>query len=67
MGASDGRAFQFLFKYPAFVFDQGDFTFAVSRGMVIVIVALAALVAVGALVTYRGSRRASSPPAIAWC
>src|ERR1700687_3096308 len=47
------RLFEFLFKYPAFVFHQGDFTFAASRStmMVIAIVAAAGL---GALLTYRG-------------
>ncbi len=44
--------FQFFFKYPAFVFEQGDFTFAVSRLMTLVI-AGAALVALGTLATYR--------------
>jgi hypothetical protein len=47
------RLFEFLFKYPTFVFHQGDFTFAATRStmMVIAIVAAAAL---GALLTYRG-------------
>src|SRR3979409_859483 len=45
--------FRFFFKYPAFVFGQGDFTFAVSRGMVLAIGA-AALIAIATLVTYRG-------------
>lgn len=47
------RLFQFLFKYPAFVFEQGEFTFAASRSMSLAIAA-AALVALGVLVTYRG-------------
>ena len=29
--------FRFLFKYPAFVFEQGEFTFAVSRSMMLAI------------------------------
>jgi uncharacterized membrane protein len=45
--------FEFLFKYPAFVFDQADFTFAASRSTTMTIAALAA-VAIGALITYRG-------------
>ena len=47
------RFFQFLFKYPSFVFDQGDFAFSASRTMAVLIV-VAALAALGALVTYRG-------------
>jgi len=49
------RLFEFLFKYPTFVFHQGDFSFAATRStmMVIAIVAAAAL---GALLTYRGNR-----------
>jgi uncharacterized membrane protein len=45
--------FRFFFKYPAFVFQQGDFTFAASRSATLGLVALAALAA-AALVTYRG-------------
>ena len=47
------RFFQFLFKYPSFVFDQGDFAFSASRTMTVLIV-VAAVAALGALVTYRG-------------
>lgn len=47
------RLFQFLFKYPPLVFEQGELAFGVSRSM-----ALATLVvggaAVAALITYRG-------------
>src|SRR5262245_62949505 len=48
-----GSLFELLFKYPKFVFDQADFTFAASRSMTMGIAALA-LLAVAALVTYRG-------------
>jgi len=44
--------FRFLFKYPSFVFDQGDFAFSASRTMGIVVV-VAALGALGALLSYR--------------
>src|ERR1700687_837262 len=47
------RLFEFLFKYPAFVFHQGDFTFAASRSTMAVI-AIVAAAALGALLTYRG-------------
>ena len=47
------RLFQFFFKYPAFVFEQGEFTFAASRGASLAIVA-AAVIALGVLITYRG-------------
>ncbi len=45
--------FRFFFKYPAFVFHQGDFTFAASRSTTLALFGLAALAA-AALVTYRG-------------
>jgi uncharacterized membrane protein len=45
--------FELLFKYPRFVFDQGDFTLAASRNTFIVVGVLAGL-AILALVTYRG-------------
>jgi len=45
--------FNFLFKYPAFVFRQGDFTLATSRTGIIVLTLLAALAA-ASLITYRG-------------
>src|SRR3954452_9565998 len=48
-----GGLFKFFFKYPALIFEQGDFTFAASRSMTIGLALLAA-VAVAALITYRG-------------
>jgi uncharacterized membrane protein len=48
-----GWLFEFLFKYPRVVFEQGDFTFAASRSMTLTVAAVAA-VAAAALVTYRG-------------
>src|SRR5260370_17952094 len=45
--------FEFLFKYPKFVFDQGDFAFAASRSTMVAI-AIVAAAALGALFTYRG-------------
>jgi uncharacterized membrane protein len=45
--------FDFLFKYPRLVFEQGDFTFAASRTMMTTVVVLAAIGG-AALVTYRG-------------
>ena len=45
--------FDFFFKYPLVVFEQGDFTFAMSRSMTVTVVVLAAIAAI-ALVTYRG-------------
>jgi uncharacterized membrane protein len=47
------RLFQFLFKYPAVVFEQGDFSLAASRSTMLAVATLAA-VALAALVTYRG-------------
>ena len=47
-----GWLFRFLFKYPAFVFDQGDFRFAVSRSVAWGLIAIA-IVAAGVLITYR--------------
>jgi uncharacterized membrane protein len=47
-----GWLFEFLFKYPRFVFEQGDFTFAASRSMSLAIVVVAGLAA-AALITYR--------------
>src|SRR5580693_3073629 len=47
------RLFEFLFKYPTFVFEQGDFTFAASR-LTMVVIAILAAAALGALFTYRG-------------
>src|SRR5689334_21336078 len=48
-----GSVFEFLFKYPSFVFHQGDFTFAASRSTALIIAAVA-VVALAALITYRG-------------
>ena len=50
-----GWLFSTLFKYPAFVFRQGDFTFAASRTSVLVLVALG-VVAAASLITYRAVR-----------
>ncbi|HUR34464.1 MAG TPA: glutamine amidotransferase [Vicinamibacterales bacterium] len=47
--------FNLLFKYPAFVFRQGDFTFAASRTSMMVLTIVAALAA-ASLITYRGIR-----------
>lgn len=44
--------FNFLFKYPALVFEQGDFTFAASRSTLTLVLVVAALAA-ASLVTYR--------------
>ena len=48
-----GWLFSALFKYPAFVFRQGDFTFATSRTSLLVLTLVAALAA-ASLITYRG-------------
>jgi uncharacterized membrane protein len=48
-----GWLFNFFFKYPSLVFEQGEFTFASSRTMTLALALLAAL-AVAALITYRG-------------
>jgi uncharacterized membrane protein len=48
-----GWLFEFLFKYPRVVFEQGDFTFAASRSMTLTVLLVAALAA-AALITYRG-------------
>src|SRR4051794_1811269 len=52
--------FNFLFKYPAFVFRQGDFTFATSRTSMVVL-ALVAAIAAASLITYRGIRSEGHP------
>lgn len=44
--------FQFFFKYPWFIFEQGEFAVTASRTMVLAI-AIAALAAIAVLVTYR--------------
>jgi uncharacterized membrane protein len=46
------RVFRFLFKYPLLVFEQGDFSWGVSRPLLLALLA-ATLVAAGALLTYR--------------
>ena len=48
-----GWLFNALFKYPAYVFRQGDFTFATSRTSMTVL-ALVGAVAAASLITYRG-------------
>src|SRR5215470_604463 len=55
-----GWLFKFLFKYPALTFEQGDFTFAASRTTIIGLAVLA-LVALGALLTYRGINSEGHP------
>ncbi|HEX4346872.1 MAG TPA: glutamine amidotransferase [Vicinamibacterales bacterium] len=49
-----GSAFRVLFKYPLVVFEQGHFTFALSRSLTFTLAA-AAVIALGALLTYRGA------------
>jgi uncharacterized membrane protein len=46
------RVFRFLFKYPLLVFEQGDFSWGLSRPLLIALVGAAAL-AGAALLTYR--------------
>ena len=46
-------AFRFLFKYPPLMFQQGDFTWGLSRPVLLVVAGATAL-AVLALLTYRG-------------
>jgi uncharacterized membrane protein len=46
------RVFRFLFKYPLLVFEQGDFTWGLSRPLFIALIVAAGL-AVAALLTYR--------------
>jgi uncharacterized membrane protein len=56
-----GWLFQGLFKYPSFVFDQGEFRFAMSRsGMALLLVVAA--IAIGVLVTYRGLNQEGDRP-----
>ena len=57
--------FELLFKYPKLVFEQGDFTFAASRSMMMTVCVLAAL-AGAALVTYRGIT-IEAAAATGWC
>ena len=47
------KLFRFLFKYPPLVFQQGDFSWSLSRPVLLVVVAFTA-VAIAALFTYRG-------------
>ncbi len=47
------KLFRFFFKYPPLVFQQGDFSWGLSRPVLLVVGAVAA-VAVAALFTYRG-------------
>jgi hypothetical protein len=47
------KLFSFLFKYPPFVFQQADFTYGLSRSVLLVVAGVTA-VAVAALLTYRG-------------
>ena len=49
-----GWLFEFFFKYPRFVFEQGDFTFAASRSMMLDRAGGSRRVAAAALITYRG-------------
>jgi uncharacterized membrane protein len=52
--------FSAVFKYPAFVFRQGDFTFATSRTSMVVLTLVAAAAA-ASLITYRGIRSEGHP------
>jgi hypothetical protein len=47
------KLFRFLFKYPLLMFQQGDFTWGLSRPVLLVVAAVTAI-AVLALLTYRG-------------
>ena len=47
-----GWLFELFFKYPRVVFEQGDFAFAASRSMTLIVLGFAALAA-AALITYR--------------
>jgi hypothetical protein len=48
------RLFRFLFKYPPLMFQQGDFTWGLSRPVLLGVVAAAAVAGAVALLTYRG-------------
>jgi uncharacterized membrane protein len=52
--------FRFLFKYPPLLFQQGDFSWGLSRPVLLVVAAVTAL-AVLALLTYRGISAADRP------
>ena len=54
------KLFRFLFKYPPLMFQQGDFTWGLSRPVLLVVTAAAAL-AVLALLTYRGVSATDRP------
>jgi uncharacterized membrane protein len=54
------RLFRFLFKYPPLMFQQGDFSWGLSRPVVLM-VATAAAIAVLALLTYRGIAATERP------
>jgi uncharacterized membrane protein len=54
------RLFRFLFKYPPLMFQQGDFAWGLSRP-VLLVVAAAAAIAVLALLTYRGISATERP------
>ena len=61
MGASAmEKVFRFLFKYPPLMFQQGDFTWGLSRPVLLIVVAAIA-VAGAALLTYRGLATAHPP------
>jgi len=54
------KLFRFLFKYPPLMFQQGDFTWGLSRP-VLLAVAAAAAIALLALLTYRGVSATDRP------
>jgi uncharacterized membrane protein len=54
------KVFRFLFKYPPLMFQQGDFTWGLSRPVLLAVAAAAAL-AVLALLTYRGVSATDRP------
>ena len=62
-----GWLFQFFFKYPAFVFEQGDFTFAASRSMTLIGPGAFAALAAAALITYRGITSEGTGARPRWC
>ncbi len=54
------KLFRFLFKYPPLMFQQGDFTWGLSRPVLLAVIAAAA-VAILALLTYRGAPATDRP------
>jgi hypothetical protein len=54
------KLFRFLFKYPPLMFQQGDFTWGLSRP-VLLVVAAGAAIALLALLTYRGVSATDRP------